>query len=272
MNLDTEIIDNYLIEKSLEKVKDHWIFHAISPGEYLFEEPLSSEYDSIENLYKEIKKAFKNFKPLNIRLWESIFEQYKGIPEDINIYLVVGCPDPYDAMMRDDKNGNLSMIFDIARLSKYTEEPSKILDIMLKMITHELAHVCIHNDYKINIASLSMSEKIKYIMFDEGFAHLLSYKEEVLSIDWNDENLIDKKKKAYSALDYKMKNFTKENGEDILERSNTGPYWDKFGAISGFFTIIDYYIMNDKDYKSINELYKRGYEYMWEYWKGLNKD
>ncbi|WP_425449263.1 hypothetical protein [Dethiothermospora halolimnae] len=267
MGIDAKIIDSYLEEKSLDKVKNHWIFHSISPSKYLFEEPLLEDYGLIKNTYKQIKKAFKTFKPLNLKLWESIFGQYEGIPKTVSIYLVVGCPDPYDAMIREDNNGNLSMIFDLAILSKYTKEPSKVYELILQMITHELTHVYINNDYKDKTKNLSVHEKMKYIMFDEGFAHFLSYKKEVLTIDWEDENLIRKKKKAYSTLDYEMNNFIGENEKDLLERSNSGPYWDKFGALSGLFIIADYYISHDKDYKSIGELYKKGYNYMWEYWE-----
>ncbi|MGH4121554.1 MAG: hypothetical protein ACREV6_01250 [Clostridium sp.] len=37
MIVNTEILDEYLTEKSLDGVKNHWIFNSIVEGQYLFE-------------------------------------------------------------------------------------------------------------------------------------------------------------------------------------------------------------------------------------------
>jgi len=104
----------------------------------------------------------------------------------------------------------------------------------------------------------SIFDNLKQIVFDEGIAHFLSFKENVLSIDWYSDEMNIKRRNSYKSLLDALKNDSSDNRNQILEKSNSGLFWEKFGAISGFFAIIDYYNYNAKDIKTFEYIFENG--------------
>lgn len=270
MNINTEIIDKYFAEKSIKSVKDHWIFSSIVKGKHLCEEPKTEDYNKLKNIYEIIVDELNNFKPRNLTAWKSFLGDYVSAPKEVNIYLIVGAPDPYDAMVMEDKQGNDCIIFDLKRMSSYSDNNLKVIEIINGIISHELVHTIIHKKYgKHN--NTSFMERLKYLVFDEGIAHFIGYNGDPLSIDWNNNDFILKKEKAYSTLMQEISNYSFDKEEDILERSNSGRYWDKFGSISGLFSIVDYYYANNKDLSCLSNIYEGGPEFTWEIIKNYSK-
>ena len=148
MNLDTTIIEQYFLDKSIENARDHWIFKSIISGEHLFEETPIEDYYKIKEIYEVLLESLKEFKPWNLPVWGQFFGCYNGVPDGIIIYIIVGSPNPYDAMVRQDSKGNKSIIFDLARISSYSKDISEIEEIILSLITHEVAHIYIGREYK----------------------------------------------------------------------------------------------------------------------------
>ncbi len=258
MKLNTEIIDEYFSNKSINNMKNHWIFKSIVPGKYMYEEPLEENYDRLKNIYEMLLKLLEDFKPLNLPLWEQFFGKYNALSEDATIYIIVGSPNPYDAMVRQDKEGNKSIIFDLERIRSYSENDDKILEIIMNLITHEMAHIYINKKYQSPGIEDSIYENLRYIVFDEGIAHFLSFDKDVLSIDWYTKEMIERKERAYSTLLNEIKNNSEDRKGEILARANSGKYWDKFGAISGLFAIIDYYNSHNKDLMRFKEIFEEG--------------
>lgn len=73
---------------------------------------------------------------------------------------------------------------------------------------------------------------MKYITFDEAFAHLLAFKDDVKKFNFSEiinehyYNAVVKLKDALAENDIQKQN-------DVLIQSNSGGYWNKFAAISG---------------------------------------
>ena len=258
MKLNTEIIDEYLSNKSINNMKEHWIFKSIVPGKHMYEEPLEKNYNRLRNIYEMLLKSLEDFKPLNLPLWEQFFGKYNALSEDVTIYIIVGSPNPYDAMVRQDKEGNKCIIFDLERIRSYSKNNDKILEIIMNLITHEVAHIYINKKYQSPSIEDSIYENLRYIVFNEGIAHFLSFDKDVLSIDWHTKEMIERKEKAYSILLNEMKNNSKDGKDEILARAVSGKYWDKFGAISGLFAIVDYYNNHDKNLMCFREIFEEG--------------
>jgi hypothetical protein len=257
MIINTEIIDTYLNEKSLEGIKNHWIFNSIIEGQYVIEETNRIDEDKLRAVYKILIDKLKSFEPLNKCLWQQFFGGIQ-IPDTICVYLIVGSPEPYDAMVRKDKQGNNCVILDLVRISSYSEDISKLSDIVSSFITHEISHILTDHIYHHPTIEDSLFNNLKHIVFDEGIAHFLSFDNDVLLMDWYSDEMNIRRKNSYRILLNALKKDTNIDKDQILEKSNSGLFWEKFGAISGLFAIIDYFNCNNKDIKVFKYIFEKG--------------
>jgi hypothetical protein len=269
MLVNTEIVDVFLEYGSAENCRDHWIFHEINPGKFIFEDPPETQSQKVKMIYDNCFSIINDFRPMNYCLWEEIFGEFTGMPEDLIIYLIVGAPNPYDAMVRSEPDGKTAIIFDLYRMSTYHTD--ELEDLLIKMITHELAHVFIKQNYSYPKKNHeNFMEILKLIMFDEGLAHLLSFRENVLNINWESNEYLKRKEKAYYRLRQVIQTFREHNQKELLIEATTGVYWEKYGAMSGMFSIVDYLKKNDMDLKSLDILYSKGPGFLWDKWSEDN--
>ena len=220
MIIDTSIVDEYIKTKSVDNIKEHWVFSLIEDGKYLFNEPNKKYIKEQEEILKLLIKYIKDFKPNNIEVWQHIFGKYK-ISNDKKILLIIGSPNPYDAMVREDLKGNKIIIFDVEQLRAYNMTFNKMVSMIQNIITHEMAHILIDEDFSLYNKNSSNFELLKQQMFDEGFAHYISYSN-LEEIDWNKPRLQQCKIEAYKRLREKL---TNEITEDVLIEGNSGAYW-----------------------------------------------
>ncbi|MDO5410330.1 MAG: hypothetical protein Q4F21_07735 [Lachnospiraceae bacterium] len=246
MHIDNSIIKSYLQGSS--SYKSHWIFdHILDNGEYIFEEPKKIEAEKVRNIYEKIQKNLTSFIPFNVELFSMLFSDWENKFNDINIVLAVGCPSPFDAMVRQ-YNGREYMVFDLVRFLDYEQQGKDILSVIIGMITHETAHICIHADHSID--TCGYQQQLSYITFDEGFAHLLAFTDQISKYDFckiiemHYEGSLQKLKAALSEEDF-------DQQKKYLQQSNCGAYWDKFAAISGKL-----YLASHMDH--LCEIYKAG--------------
>ena len=198
MIIKSEIIDEYLKTGNLINVADHWIYHHIVPGEYRLEEPRDFSLKTFNWLYKKTREKLINFTPLNLELWDRIFGPIQ-IPNHILIYLIVGAPKGYEAIVREDSSGNRYIIIDLAQICNYSTDMNQLDFIIFDFITHEVAHALISLKYPYS-NHLSKSQLLNQLTFDEGIAHFLSYREYVLEVDWHTDEMKKRKAAAYQHL------------------------------------------------------------------------
>ena len=236
MIIKTEIIDSFLENGNLDAVKNHWIYHLIRPGQYTFEEPKHVNKELLVHLYETIQSRLYKFKPLNEALWYQIFGDMK-IPDTTAIYLIVGSPKPYDGVVREDQSGMRCIILDLVRLCTYADHLEELDFIAADFLTHELSHVLMSQKYPYS-KHLPKVEVLKQLVFDEGIAHFLSYKEDVLSIDWHTDQMNNRRESVYQKLRYYLtQEYLKPKD---FSQANTGPFWDKYASIAGMFAVISY--------------------------------
>ena len=250
MLIDKNIVIKYLNSEDEEYITNHWVFNNIEEGKYLFEKPSIKKKNDIRELLLNIESKLLDFVPLNKEIYSSLYPNWREVLKDVNIILVVGCPNPYDAMVREYKKKEY-IIFDLIRFNDYKELGYDIDFVIKQLITHELSHLCLHEKYP-PFDYISFKEKLKYIVFDEGFAHILAFKEDLENYDFTEiikehyENSLSKLRKSL-----KEKDINKQ--KKLLIESNSGKYWNKFGAVAGKLFIAE-------NIKNINELYKSGIE------------
>lgn len=241
--IDDSIILKYLNNEPCESYSNNWIYSAVCRG-YLFNAPAEANRDWVYKLYHKLVKQINNYQPQNYELVKKLFPEFIETMDNYTIMLVVGFPDPYDAMMLEH-DGKSYMIFDLIQFGKeaLAEEYS-----CHKVLTHELLHMCIHNKYpKPN--NLSYNDELNYITFDEGIAHAISYPSNIEKIVF-DSFLDEKFQQSIEILNKAVLATEKEKQNEYLNIADTGEYWNKFASISGKLYIL----------KHINEIEKIYYQ------------
>ncbi len=250
MYIDNSIIINFLNDN--DDYKNHWLFTHILPDRtFTFSQPKQIDKKDISVLYHTMIEHLHNFTPYNHSIIEKLFPNWKTMLSSLNVILAIGCPPPYDAMTRTYQEKEY-IIFDLVRFLDYQKQGYDIFSIIMTMITHEFIHICIHNDYPCT--SNHYVDKLKYIVFDEGFAHLLSFQNNIFQYDF-----ASVKEKYYHSSLIQLQQALLETSpaaqSQYLESSNTGNYWDKFGAISGKLYLSDHL-------KQLHHIYRAGVDDM----------
>lgn len=230
MIIDDSLVLKYLSRENVNNISRHWVFQNIVKGKHLFEVPDDIKRYEINQMLINIKKILLEFKPLNEEIYSTLYPEWKSIVKDMNVLLVVGCPSPYDAMVRVNE-GKEYIIFDLIRFYDYNAKECDFDMLVRKLITHEASHLCLHMKYPVP-TSENFIEQLKYIVFDESFAHLLSFKDNIRDIDW-DTIIKEYYNKSLTKLKEAMQEKDYHKQVVLLEQSNSGSYWDKFASISG---------------------------------------
>jgi len=251
MIIDDAIVRMYLQDADPTSWNRHWLFHHIEENQYLFEAPLPESKSAVAQVHETVLQSLSGFTPLNAPLFRQLFPDYLRITEEISILLVVGCPQPYDAMVRTYL-GKEYVIFDLVHFAAYMQSGSDLRMIARKMLTHEFAHTCLHEKYT-DRPDLPYVARLNYIAFDEGFAHYLSFGEDIAGIDFSSAEYSGKYASARAKLKDALQVDDPQTQAELLISSNSGPYWEKFAAISGFL-----YLANHPD--RLLEIYYKGWE------------
>lgn len=222
------LVKNYLYECG--DIENHWLFHTIEEGKYLYEAPKTELKGAVEQLYQIIMAELGDFHPFNEELYHQLFPKWKSLIENVHVLLAVGCPRPFDAMVREHENQEY-IIFDLLRFHEYDDGSGNLIHYIKSMITHECTHICIHEDFPV-ICNAPYQDKLEHITFDEGIAHLLALHNDILSYDFTSMLA----KYYQDSLD-KLREALQESNPDkqliYLEEANCGAYWEKFAAIAG---------------------------------------
>lgn len=244
------IIEDYINNSLLKHQKD-WYF-SIHP----FSEVSIDKKEVIKEIAQVFKKEIDDFIPLNQNVLTLLFPNYNQI--DVPIDLIVGFPDPYDAVTITGPDQKTHVIMDIHLFSNYNLPKDRYRSIIKNFITHELTHVLIQDYYQNIIKETDYIAQLNAIVFDEGFAHLLSFN----GLELNDQAwVIDNQEDFYSNSIKKLNNAklasdVNEQKEYLLE-ANAGSYYDKFGAIAGMLYLRNVYI--EKGTAGLKEEFQLGY-------------
>lgn len=153
----------------------------------------------------------------------------------MTLYLVVGLPAPYDALVRSDHKGETCIIIDLYRILTYTGKPEDLPRIIRGFLTHELVHIMNHKVIVIEDKT-DKEEILKYIYIDEGLAHYLAYLGSDMGISIDEAINLGKMDPSKKKMAYYLDNPGQINQEVIMQACS-GAYWDKFVCLDGMRAI-----------------------------------
>ncbi|MCD7806851.1 MAG: hypothetical protein LUH19_05855 [Lachnospiraceae bacterium] len=242
MNINDAIATTYLNNRDVNSYSDRWYYSETETAKFtggnIFTSPNSDKetQEKVKVIYDVIHTAVKTFQPTNVRIWDLLFPDWRKVLEDVDVDLIVGFPEPYDATVEYDKQGRCHVIFDLVCWTKYIGK-CEINDVVRGLLTHELSHVLLHNQVPglTNIeGNTDYLRNLDTATFDEGFAHLLSYDtKEIDAVDWHSEKLLTvfdrSREKMTEALDER----NPDRQSRFLYEAVCGNYYDKFACMCG---------------------------------------
>lgn len=247
MKLNSQIVDSYFADENIDKFKNYWIYQTISQDEFkgkdIFSKPSLEKMESIRVIYDEIKKCLVKFEPFNREIWDILFPNWEAILQEVNIYLIVGLPEPNDAKVIKSPFGNNVIVLDLGCWAKYLGHRD-ITQLVRGLVTHECCHICIQaNNAQIDkdYEGGDYLKKFNSLVFNEGLAHLLSFCEDINSYDWDNTKISEVKLKSLSKLKEAIEEIETEKQDSYLYNAVSGNYYYKFGCMAGMLYFSDIY-------------------------------
>ncbi|MBR4308267.1 MAG: hypothetical protein IKT58_01595 [Oscillospiraceae bacterium] len=238
MKIDTTIVDAYLNSEDMSPFSTSWLycFDTEQLPDLLFSEPESWERERqiVSFIKGELIAHAMNFVPCNRRVWDALFPQWQEFLTETTLDLIVGYPEPYDAVVKQDPRGKYHVIFDLLQWGKYAEHIS-VAELSQNLLTHELFHVMTEQYFPelTRVQSKgSYMERLEAIAFNEGFAHLVSYQQrELETVPWTGEQLTE----IYTSSCAKMKAALAEKQPQrqlqYIYEADHGAYYCKYAAM-----------------------------------------
>lgn len=235
MKIYTDIVADYLEGKDLASHEAEWFF--LQPG-YRFEAPDTSEAQraKVKKAFEQTLQSVQNFVPGNRAIWDALFPGWNNILQNTTVALIVGYPEPNDAVVMKSPAGVYTAILDMGLWAKYLDTVP-VGKLVHNLLTHELCHVCIHQLMpeldKVQEAGEYLS-KLDAFTFDEGFAHFVSYNGlEASEVDWDSEKLRKVWLQSRDDMLAARKESRSGQQEEWLERAIFGHYYDKYACMCG---------------------------------------
>ena len=211
-----------------------------------------------------------------------------------NVYFVLTGWEWGDAMVRKitktdnhyrvTEQGEPIIIVNLSIITKlYGDDIDKLLnDDISNTISHELFHFVfskyqnVSSYWKNNRDTTKIGQLVE-ILQNEGIAHYLSHNQKQNLIkNYNKSNeLKEHEKEAFKKLDIAVKQLlnpelSNQEKDSILMKSNSGKYWDKFGAIAGKF--MAYHIEKEYGEQAIRQSLSKGAYYFLELYNKVQSE
>lgn len=230
MKVHEELIQAYLHGVPASEMEEHWLFRSMEEGVVLFHPPDPGRRAEVAQLAEQVRRFLKDFRPLNEALFQELHPRWAEVREEMAVLLAVGCPEPYDAMMLE-REGHGVVVLDLLRLLGYRDAGMSLEPVLRQLLTHEAAHLCLHATDKIP-AGTRYVDRMKGLVFDEGFAHYLAFRDDIRNVDFR--GIIGTHyPKSLQRLREALVETDEERQKLLLLQADSGPYWEKFAAISG---------------------------------------
>ncbi len=245
------IAKDYLNGLDIGVHRDEWYFtktetSRFNEGEF-FTLPRADagQLEKAWMVYNAISSVACNFNPLNRRVWNLLFPVWQSLLKNTGVALIVGYPEPYDATVELDEQGDCHVIFDLICWTKYVGN-CDIEATARNLLTHEFTHVLLHH-YRPELTEITDDtdylSHLDAISFDEGFAHLLSYdSKEIDAVDWRSEKLMNVYEQCRKKLGDAIAEKEPSKQNCLLYEALCGNYYEKYACMCGMLYLANLWI------------------------------
>lgn len=172
-------------------------------------------------------------------------------------------------------NGSSAIIFNLTLIaSSYGETLDKQISTFKNVMSHELFHAVLsdYNQNTLHWDNSTIENNTLYFIFNEGVAHYISDKQNLIDNYKVDPQLKLKEKRAFSMLRDSLaiafdKSAEKTNKISAVKSGLYGKYWDKYICISGMF--IAYHIEQECGEEELMKCVQNGPKYFIEKYMNL---
>ncbi|MCD7737640.1 MAG: hypothetical protein LUH58_01165 [Lachnospiraceae bacterium] len=267
VNINDAIAAAYLKDRDVSNYIDKWYFSETETSKFtggnIFTLPNSDDetLEKVRTVHDAIYTAAETFQPTNIRIWNLLFPDWRKTLEDVDVDLIVGFPEPYDATVEYDNRGDCHVIFDLVCWTKYIGQ-CEISEVVQGLLTHELSHVLLHNQVPGLMDNRENTDYLRNLdatTFDEGFAHLLSYNaKKIDDVDWHSEKLQAVYERSKEKLAEALDERNPDRQSHFLYEAVCGNYYDKYACMCGMLYLANLWM--DGGDMALKDAMKGGYE------------
>ena len=246
MLIDSSIAQAYIESGCVDAFRASWLFEHTSVssdlGRNAFTPPPEdlALRETVRKLERRICEAAAHFVPVNRPIWDALFPDWEAVQPTLD--LIVGYPEPYDAVAAHSPDGQAHLIFDLIRWCNYAEL-DQLDSIIRNLLTHEITHLLIGHRYPAADAALESTDyltRLDAYTFHEGFAHLLSYQAtEIDCVDWHTPQLTEVAAASRAKLRLALTETDPDRQKQFLEEAVCGSYYEKFACMCGMLYLAD---------------------------------
>ena len=231
MRIDGRIVEGYLAGEPADSFRDEWCFGGGLPP---YVGPDSRERERVREVCRQVLDCAENFSPVNRPVWDLMFPRWREQTSGVELLLIVGYPEPYDAVSTKDPKGGEAIVLDMLRWTAYL---GHIREAAGNMLTHELTHSLIAlraPEVPMDGEQGDYESRLDALTFNEGFAHLLSFKGMDLDrVDWSQYGEV--REKSRERLREALACRERDEQERLISEGTAGAYFDKFLCMTGMF-------------------------------------
>lgn len=179
--------------------------------------------------FARLASMIKDFNSHGDAILTEIFSQFYGTRVFfVPVIVTQGVPPPYDAWTAQYENQ--TTIF----FSLNNWDLPRIERVAMPIIKHEVTHVLLKPLLKLANAN-DYEAQLMQIVLNEGIAHFIGYARDrgVLLREKEAECVRAEKELQKAMLLFRAPDTGDNEKRAALEKSNTGAYWEKYGAIAG---------------------------------------
>lgn len=209
------------------------------PAEHI--EIFPSDFDAQK--VEALQEAVNQFNTTGDAVFHEVFSAFwNDRTFNFNLIYTFGVQAPYDAWTVSF-DGKPLIYFN---LSEWTVE--EISKQGLAVVIHEATHALVA-PFLIGFESADPIRVIDKIIFDEGLAHFLGFPgDRSTLLEMYPDKWIQSEAELTKAMDsLRSSKTTESEKKDLLIKANTGPFWKKYGAISGMFRAAKIYSILGSD-------------------------
>ena len=168
MLIDSSIAQAYIESSCVDAFRASWLFEHTSVssdlGRNAFTPPPEdlALRETVRKLERRICEAAAHFVPVNRPIWDALFPDWEAVQPTLD--LIVGYPEPYDAVAAHSPDGQAHLIFDLIRWCNYAEL-DQLDSIIRNLLTHEITHLLIGHRYPAADAALESTDYLSCLLY-----------------------------------------------------------------------------------------------------------